>query len=224
MKKLPVDQKYIEKIVDYGLPETILDSCRCLSFREGEPVVQEGFPIYGVGIVLDGHAKVCSAAPNGKNLVLSYYISDGMIGEIEFIANRDTAIATIIAITEFTYLEIPCRGYETELRQNAVFLTKLAEGIAEKLIDSSANYISASLCSGEERLCSYIIQNSHKDMFTDILTDTSGSVGMSYRHMFRLLGELCEQGILSKCKSGYRILDRKKLAARTVAAHQKKEK
>lgn len=224
MRKQTVDRKYYKRLTEYGLPPAMFDKCRCLCFEAGETVVREGFPISGLGIVLEGHAKVCSAAPNGKNLVLSYYISDGMIGEIEFAAHLDTAIATIVAITDFIYVELPCQGYEAQLRQNVVFLTKLAEGIAEKMLDSSNNYISASLCSGEERLCAYILKNAHKDMFTDILTDTSCSVGLSYRHMFRLLGELCEEGILEKRKSGYHIQDKEKLAARAAAAHQKKEK
>lgn len=222
MKRQSVDKKYRNTLKDYGLPQEMLPACRCLSFQAGEIVVQEGFPIPGLGIVLEGHAKVCSTTANGKNLVLSYYISEGMIGELEFMARLDVATATIVAITDFTYLEIPCRGYETQLRENVVFLSKMAEAIAGKLIDSSNNYISAALCTGEERLCSYILQNAHNDMFTDVLTDTSCSVGMSYRHMFRLLGELCSEGILEKRKSGYRIVDREKLAVRSAAAYKRR--
>lgn len=222
MKKKSMNQVCRDILTEYGLPKEIQDACRCLCFQAGETVVREGYPISGVGIVLDGHARVCSAVPNGKNLVLAYYISDGMIGDVEFIARLETAIATIVAITDFTYVEIPCGDYESILRGNVTFLTKLAEGVAGKLIDSSNNFISAALCSGEERLCSYILQNARKDMFTDILADTSRAVGMSYRHMFRLLGELCDQGILEKRKSGYRILDRDRLAAKTAAAHHRK--
>jgi len=211
MKQRPLDEKYHAKIISYGLQEMLLESCQCLFFQEGETVVQEGHPILWLGIVLDGNAKVCSTARNGKNLVLSYYLSDGMIGEIEFAAGLETAAATIIAITEFTCLAIPYCRFKSQLKSNLVFVNKLAAGMAEKLLCSSANYISAALCSGEERLCSYILQNARRNMFAEVLADTSGSVGISYRHMFRLLSELCEEGILEKRESGYRILDRRKL-------------
>ena len=211
MKKQSIDEKYHAKIISYGLQEMLLESCQCLSFQEGEKVVQEGHPILWLGIVLDGNAKVCSTAHNGKNLVLSYYLSDGMLGDVEFAADLDIASATVIAITEFTCMAIPYSRFRPQLKRNTVFLNKLAAGMAEKLLCSSANYVSAALCSGEERLCSYILQNAHRDMFVDVLADTSGSVGISYRHMFRLLSELCEEGILEKKESGYRILDRTKL-------------
>ncbi|MGL5435706.1 MAG: cyclic nucleotide-binding domain-containing protein [Lachnospiraceae bacterium] len=220
MEKRSIDKKYLDKVMNYGLQDMILDSCLCLHFQAGETVVQEGQPILWLGIVLDGRAKICSTAPNGNHLVLSHYISDGMLGDVEFVANLETYIATITAITEFTYLAIPYRGFEAQLKENTVFLNKLATGMAEKLINSSANYISAALCSGEERLCRYILQSTHKDLFTDVLADTSCSVGISYRHMFRLLSDLCGEGILEKKESGYRILDRKKLEAKAIRTYQ----
>ena len=76
--------------------------------------------------------------------------------------------------------------------------------------------MSASLYSGEERLCAYILQTSHNGIFSDILTDTACSVGMSYRHMFRLLNHLCEDGVLEKRENGYRILDRESLAEKAT--------
>ncbi len=64
----------------------------------------------------------------------------------------------------------------------------------------------------------YILQNSHRSLFRDTLTDVSCSVGMSYRHMFRLLGQLCEEGILEKRESGYCIMKKEELARRSHTA------
>ena len=111
---------------------------------------------------------------------------------------------------------IPFQRNALYLKSNVRFLNRLGSELALKLIRSSQNFVSASLYSGEERLCAYILQTSHNGIFSDILTDTACSVGMSYRHMFRLLNRLCEDGVLEKWENGYRILDRESLAEKAT--------
>lgn len=61
------------------------------------------------------------------------------------------------------------------------------------------------------RIRSYIIGAEERGVFRDIMTDTAASVGTSYRHLYRMMGELCTEGILEKRPSGYRILDYRRL-------------
>ena len=190
----------------------------CLKFSAGECIFREGEPISWFGIVLSGSAKVCQTANNGKNLVLCYYASDGTLGDIEFMMDEKLADCTVVAMTEFECIAIP-RTEWPELRNNLVFLNYVGRELAGKLVRSSDNLVSAVLYTGEERLCAYILQASHHQVFSDVLTDVSCSVGMSYRHMFRLLGELCEEGILEKKSSGYRIMDMNRLMERSAGSH-----
>ncbi len=214
MKTRPLTDKHRNILADYGLWDIPADACMCLSFQPGEAILQEGLPITWLAIVVSGKAKVCSTAPNGKHLILCYYLSKGMVGDMELMAGLDTATATMIAITEFTCIAIPFRGYAAKLKSNTEFLNKLGKELAEKLVRCSDNFVLAALHSGEERLCAYILQTSHDGIFSDIITDASGSVGMSYRHVLRLLKALCAEGVLEKRESGYRILDREGLARR----------
>ncbi|MDT2834316.1 cyclic nucleotide-binding domain-containing protein [Vagococcus carniphilus] len=52
-------------------------------------------------IVSSGKVKVCSTAKNGKNLILSYYLSSGIIGDIEFLTDELKATTTITALSPF---------------------------------------------------------------------------------------------------------------------------
>ena len=61
--------------------------------------------------------------------------------------------------------------------------------------------------------------NSHSPSFLlQFHTEVAQSVGISYRHVFRILGELCREGILERTKSGFRIRDRERLRQRSCEA------
>lgn len=220
MKRMPWTDKHLAKLSDYGLRDMPIDSCMCLCFEPGETILREGMPITWLAIVVRGKAKVCSTAPNGKHLILCYCLSDGMAGEVEFMTGAEVATATMVAITDFECIAIPYEEYRGFLKTNAEFLNRLGHELADKLVRSSENFVSTALYSAEERLCSYILQTSHDNVFCDILTDVSCSVGMSYRHLLRLLQELCNKSVLEKRKSGYRILDWDELTCRAFAASQ----
>lgn len=208
MEKKRLAMEHHSILAAYGLKDIPLCSCTCACFKSGETILREGLPITCLFIIVTGRVKVCSAGPNGKNLVLCYYVSEGILGDIEFITGQNSATATIMAITDVQCLAIPCHKNKVSLKQNITFMNRLAYALAIKLQLSSSNYTSAALNSCEERLCSYILQASHNGLFNDILTDTACSVGMSYRHMLRILNQLCIQGFLLKDSCGYRILDR----------------
>lgn len=215
MKKLPLKKENIARLAEYGLQNIPADACFRLCFLPGEEVLREGTPISWLFIVVSGRAKVCRTASNGKSLILCYYISDGMIGEVELMIRQELAISSIIAITDFECIAVNYKNCIAELKNNIGFLNKVGVELAEKLARSTEDFTSSALYTGEQRLCAYILQTSHHNLFSDILTDVSCLVGLSYRHMFRLLGQLCEDGVLDKRESGYYILNRKELVRRS---------
>lgn len=215
MKKIPLKKKHIDKLGEYGLQNIPLDACSCLHFSSGEKVLREGTPIFWIYIIVNGRAKVCRTAPNGKSLILCYYISDGIIGEIELMTKQEIATSSVVAITSFECITINYQNCIKELKNNNFFLNKLGIELAGKLSRSADSFTSSALYTGEQRLCTYILQTSHHNLFRDILTDVSCSVGLSYRHLFRLLKQLCDEGILDKRNSGYYIVNPAELARRS---------
>lgn len=199
-------EAHYKKLDEYGLLDIAPAACVCLLFEAGETVLYEGEPIRWFSIVIGGRAKVCRTAANGKTLILSYYMSEGMIGEIELLTNRDTASTEVVAISDFTCIVIDYQACRIELAKNVKFLYKLGSALAEKLSQSAESFSASALCSGKQRLCAYILQTANQNIFSDVLTEVACSVGVSYRHMFRLLEHLCAEGVLAKTESGYRIL------------------
>ena len=183
LKRLPLKKEHTACLAEYGLQNVPISACCCLRFAAGEDVLREGHPIGWIAIVVEGNAKVCRTAPNGKSLILCYNISHGLIGEIELMTRQVNATSSVKAVTELECVAVSYQNCLAELKTNLVFLNKLGTELAEKLTASSDNFTSTALCTGEQRLCAYVIQNSHRGLFCDTLTDVSCSGGMSYRHM-----------------------------------------
>lgn len=218
MEKKPLEENHFKRLAEFGLGDTPLQGCRCLCWKAGETILREGMAIEELSIVMKGRAKVCAAAQNGKNLVLCYYVFEGIIGDIELMTGAQTAASTIVAITDFECVAIPYRQNAEALKGNVAFMNHLGRALAKKLLLSSGNYVAAALHTCEERLCAYLLETSHDGLFSDVLTDTACSVGMSYRHMFRLLERLCADGLLEKRACGYRILNREGLLQKAAGA------
>ncbi len=207
MIKNILKKKHIDKLHEYGLDENSLKQCEVFKFVAHEVIYQETFPITWLGIVIDGKAKVCCSSANGKNLVLCYFVSTGTVGGIEMMANQSSATASLIATTDFECIAIPFEENEKILRSNNKFLNRLCYEISTNLVNSSSNFVTSALHSGEQRLCSYILESSHNTIFNDNLTDVACSLGISYRHLSRLLTQLCEEKLLIKENYGYRIMN-----------------
>ena len=214
MKRISLTEMHKQKLAEYGLQGISIDACECRRYEPGEMIYREFENISWIGLVMEGYSKVCRTAENGKTLILCYYITNGVIGDIELMSGKTTALASLTAISYFECVTVRFQACLSEMKTNLDFLNKLATGLAGKLVETSGNFISAALCSGEQRLCSYILQTSYCDVFRDILTDVSCSIGLSYRHVTRLLKQLCDEGILEKRATGYYIAKRDLLLRR----------
>lgn len=196
---------------EYGLLLNDLNGCALCHFEAGEVILNQGMLVDRLFIVIQGKVKVCMLAGNGKDLTLCYYVSSGILGDIELMQEDRSASATSITALPSTFIRIPLSQNLSYLKSNIIFMNQIATGLSTKLLNSSNEHIASALYTSEERLCSYILMAEHNGLFTDILSDVSKSIGISYRHLFRVLNDLCENGILEKRESGFKILDKQYL-------------
>lgn len=198
----------------YGLSPEKLCGCSLRSYAFGEIILSEGLQNDYLFLVVSGTAKVGAAAPNGKNLILYFYISDGLIGEAELFSDAPVVSTSVIALENFRCIAAPAEPNREYLTSNPVFTRNAAAELARKLIRCTDRVVEATLYSSEVRLCRYILAASQGPYFRDIMTDVAYSVGISYRHLYRTIGTLCRDGILEKTDAGYRICDLKELNRR----------
>ena len=196
-----------ERLAELGLTEEETESCEVLIFQAGEYICREGAALDRLLLVEEGKAKVCQLGENGRDLILCYYLSQGTLGDLELMTGAREAYNSVVAITALRGVALPRSLCEGRLMETAPFLALIGRELARNAVNNAWSYKNASLHTAEERLCAYIRETSYRGFFREVLTDTASSIGVSYRHLHRMLAALCGKGILEKTPQGYRVLD-----------------
>jgi CRP-like cAMP-binding protein len=160
---------------------------------------------------LSGKAKVLLDLSDGKQMMLAYFISGGIIGDIELMTDTDTNQSTLQAVTRLECIALPLRTYRHALTSNLTFINHIGKELAQKLRQRAVNGSINTLQPLETRLCAYISQTANANTFSEKLTEVAVMTGASYRHLLRCFNTLCAQRILEKQKKGYRIINREAL-------------
>jgi len=207
MQREPLNAAHAQRLARCGIAGIDPGGARLVRFSPGETLLNEGMPIEELLIIVSGRAKVSAAAANGRDLLLCYYVSEGILGDVELLTGARTACTTVRAVTEFVCIALPYAAYAETLLSQLPFVRHVARGLAEKLLDSSRANANNALHAGKERLAAYILRSAAGGAFWEPLTDAARATGMSYRHLVRLLGALREEGLIKKAGRGYRIID-----------------
>lgn len=200
----------------YGLEPERLSGCALCRFESGETVIAEGAPVEKLYIVLGGRIRVGMTAANGRALTLCYYVSDGILGDVELVMKGRAGSATSAAVRPSDCIAIPLDANAAYMTGCAPFMNRVAAELAAKLLNSGSGYIASALYSGEARLCAYILIHERDGLFSEILADTAKAIGVSYRHLCRLMNGLCHAGALERSAAGFRIRDRRYIADRSA--------
>lgn len=211
MEQFELNDNDIMILKQWGLKKDSISHAYHLFFKANDVVLAEKEPIKRLLIVTKGRAKAQRFSDEGKSLIINRYIQDGFIGELEILNDIKESIAEIKAISDLHCIALPNEQFQKEFTNNIVFSNMMAKVLANKLLNSSNNYANSALHSAKSRLATYILENTDNNNFADVLTEVATSTGMSYRHMFRILDEMCKDNIIEKTASGYKILDIDKL-------------
>jgi len=218
-KEIAIEEELQFLETEYKISYKSLKGILKFSFSKGEIFIKEGEPLSYLYFARMGKAKVSLLMESGKQLLPCYYISKGIIGDIEFMTEQKEAFSSMQALTDFVCIAIPIPQNEALLKENIAFMNLIGKGLAQKLMQSNTNSAINLLHSLEERLCAYIVQASYQGIFCEKLTDVATWLGTSYRHLLRILEKLCAEGILEKQKGMYLILDEQALTQRASEAY-----
>lgn len=105
----------------YGLDEAMLRGCRVEQYEDGEFLFVQGTPLDAIRIVFDGTAKLSIQTQSGKSLILCYYISDGILGDMELMKGGAVVTTTVIAASRLWCVAIPLEANEAYLRSSVPF-------------------------------------------------------------------------------------------------------
>ena len=107
MQKQKLPQQYYEKLAEYDLGGINPAAAQLISFERCEWMLLAEQEIGYLYILLPGKAKVCMSDESGRNLLLCYYISEGIMGDVELMMGRREAISSVQAVSPVFCIGLP---------------------------------------------------------------------------------------------------------------------
>lgn len=207
MQKQKLPAQYAASLAEYGLDWIDPSAAMLIRYDRCEWILHAEQEIEYLYILLSGKAKVCMSDESGRNLLLCYYISEGIMGDVELMMGRREAISSVQAVSPVVCICLPLNVYAPALLSHLPFVLRLARGLSIKLSASVASTTEIILRPFEARFCAYLLQSAQNGVFSERLIDVAEQLGVSYRHLLRSLKTLCEEGLLEKKADGYHILN-----------------
>lgn len=198
----PVSRELMDKV-----PTLMEYPVRARRFRREETLFSYREPITRLSFLAEGRAKVCRVMENGRSVLHAMLDGVEVIGDLELLRGYPEATSDIVAITDGVLLEIPMEACREQLLSDAKMLRFLGGELAVKLERSSRLGSQNLLYPLPARLAAYVLFSAQEGVFHENLGQVSDMLATSYRHLLRVLKGFCAEGMLERCRAGYRIAD-----------------
>jgi len=201
------------------ISDDILNALQIYSFKPNEFIVRSNHPADFLYFYINGRSKVTYTLENGKSLLLRFYNSFEVIGDVELF-EYDRYISDMLAITHVTCIGVKTDFLLKRIHHHPELLMYFCRTLAHKL--ASFNKASAInlLYPLENRLAGYLIavsdQNTEsaniiEEIQTGNLTELADLLGSSYRQLTRVIKKLKTDHIIRKDEHRIEIIDRERL-------------
>ncbi len=170
----------------------------------GEMLIRQGSEPENLFYLLRGRCSVNCVLPNGKNIILSSISHPCLIGEMELIDPKRSALS-VKTLEYCELLTFPMSVSRSVLLNNVSFLQKICILLADKEFQSVKRFFAASGCSLNKRLAAFILEQREGDEYRIRKKQAAETLGVSYRHLETVLNSFLNEGILSKNHLVYHI-------------------
>lgn len=184
-------------------------------YRRGEFISQMGDEINQLMVICSGRAKVMIHSDEGRTLLLSFSRENEILGDLEYFAPGLSTV-TIQAVSDCQLLAMDLSEFRLLVKVQPDLIELLGRSVAFKLRRSNSKSSVNILYPLRERFASYlyglITAPEFEDVRGDSLTDMADLLGTSYRHLNRVITDLCDEQILARTKYGLKVKHVGKLA------------
>jgi CRP-like cAMP-binding protein len=187
-------------------------------FDQGELICSQGDPSEHLYLLVEGKVKIYTTSPEGKTLILSFKNPLELIGDIEYVRDIDI-INTVEAVSSVCMIGVHHRWLRKYGKDYAPLLQFLLDIITRKFTIKSQSMSFNMMYPVEVRLASYLLSVSFDQSDTNFnghvsinIKDAANLIGTSYRHLNRVIGQFCAEGIIERCNGSILVKDRKGLS------------
>lgn len=183
------------------------------AFDRGERICAQGQVAHTLYVLVQGKIKVHTSSAEGRTLVLlSFKQPLEVIGEIEYFQEIET-LNTVEAVTPVWMIGIRYEVLDQYGRNHLPLLQFLLEILTRKFVRKTSSLSHNLMQPVEVRLASYLLSICPDESDAASLADAANMIGTSYRHLNRVVQQLCAEGLIERDKGRIRIKDRERLLA-----------
>ncbi|MGZ9586559.1 Crp/Fnr family transcriptional regulator [Paenibacillus marinisediminis] len=211
MKEIQDREQLMQYLHAYSIEgifnEPLMSHLSLYSYDQGEIICSQGEPSQVLYILVKGKVKVYVTSPEGKKLIVSFKKPLDVVGEIEYVAGNDM-INTVEAVSQVHMIGIHQRWLKRYGSDYTPLLQFLLRIITQKFCMKSNSLSFNLMYPVEVRLASYLLSVSFDEsdkhfigqLSTSNLRDAADLIGTSYRHVNRVIHQLCTEGLIERNK------------------------
>lgn len=179
-------------------------------FKKGEYVCEELMPPQRLYFLVKGRVKLYMIHLDGNVSLAQYYEPGDILGELGFLGIRNES-QSIQAVEDSVCLALSFKEYEELILSDAVFLRNLSKLIAEKMLRGISKLVVTQTYPLENRMAAYLLEKNQEmgdgAWIRLSLTDLAQYLGVSYRHLSRVIKNFAEAGWIEKERGRLKIKD-----------------
>lgn len=214
MKKIHDIKKlkfYIKKVnMSHIFKPNAVDYLELHCFEQGESIYFTQDRCKYLHILVYGKVKIFLLNNEGNFMLLDFSKPYDFIGDVEFIQQKNI-YHNVEAITECLLIAIPISKIH-DITISGELYRLLSQSISDKLIKTSKKFSQVILYPIKNRLVTCLIEISDKDKINNFKTqEVADFLGVTPRHVRRILSELYTENIIEKKGQSIHILNKKLL-------------
>ena len=179
-------------------------SFELVNFGENEFMIKEGEQPDSIFFILVGTVKLYACSKKRDFGVV--FMNKGLVGDAEFVTGS-AATRSVQVEGDVLCMRLSTRNCRHRLMSDRTFLRYLAQQLAEKLTLTETSTDASAHMRTEDKLYDYLKLSSEEGRVSESLGDISQIMGVSYRHLIRMMNTLVDEGKLrhGKRKGAYFI-------------------
>lgn len=207
-------QTYIETFqLDEIFNKELFPHLSLYSFEQGEIICSQGEASQYLYVLVKGKVKIYTNSPDGNTLILSFKKPLEVIGDIEYVRGIDI-VNTVEAVSSVCMIGIHHRWLRKYASQHSPFLQFLLDIITKKFHLKNNSMSLNIMYPVEVRLASYLLSVSldesdlhFNNQINISIKDAANLIGTSYRHLNRVITQLCAEGLIERNKGSILVKD-----------------
>lgn len=185
----------------------VIKHTRLFQVAAGDYIVREGSLPGWLFWLARGRTKLYVTLANGRVSLVDFFSAPCFIGEIEVLDETHPSRA-VQAIESCWCLALPVKQCRSLLVNDAQFLRHACLGLVRKnfrnIVTSTRNQAFPLV----NRLAAFILLTQHDNVYKEKHTQVAEYLGVTYRHLLYVFAQFSAEGVISKQKAGYLILNR----------------